>query len=256
MSAMTAPVPSAPVPAATPARGTVSPARRLFDVVRLHLLDRWSLTALPWVVLAFAFGVNMAIFALIPASARPEQNYTGSVSAIYVIMTVVGALAISKFLPFALDLGLTRRTYYLGTVLTVVLAAIVNGALLTAFNVIEGATNGWGIRLNMFRVPGILDGPAQEVFAVSAVLLALFYMVGLWGGLAFARWKMWGLLGLIFAVVLVLLGAVWIITATHSWPSVGHFLTHTSIYGLMGIAAGVAALMALGGYATIRRVRY
>lgn len=252
MSTVLTPGTETPVHLREPARR----AHRVLEVVRLHALDRWSLTALPWVVLAFTVLVNVVVFSIVPSDPRTDQHYSGGLLSIYILMTVLGALAISKFLPFALSLGLTRRTYYLGTVLTMVIVAVVDGALLTALNAIEGATHGWGIEMNFFRVPGILDGPAPAVFTVNVVLLVLFFMIGLWGGLVFARWKLWGLLGLIFAVVLVLLAAAWIVTATHAWPSVGHFLTHTSIYGLMGIAAGVAVLMALGGYATIRRVRY
>src|SRR5664279_3055641 len=88
----------------------------LVKVARLHLVDRFSYTWLVWGVLAFTFVINLAIFAVVPLS-QPSGNFTGALVTIYIFMIVIGVQAATRFLPFALTLGVSRRTYYLGTVL-------------------------------------------------------------------------------------------------------------------------------------------
>ena len=88
-------------------------------VGRLHLVDRFSYTWLLWGILPFTFLVNLAIFAVIPQT-QPNGDFTGALLTIYIFMTVIGVQAATKFLPFAFTLGVSRRTYYLGTVALVV----------------------------------------------------------------------------------------------------------------------------------------
>lgn len=225
----------------------------LVKITRLHLVDRMSMTWLPWAVLAFTFAVNVVIFSLIPP---PEngQHYTGAILSLYSFMTVMGAQAITKFLPFALELGVSRRTYYLGTILTVGMLAVVNSILLTVLWWIEGLTDGWGLQMNFFRVPGLLENNVAQVFLVGVVFLVLFFMAGMWAGLIFARWRTVGLVIFTATLVVIVLAAVWLITKQEWWPSVGHFFADTSVYGWIGIVAALSVVLSLGGYGTIRRV--
>lgn len=225
----------------------------LTKVTRLHLVDRMSMTWLPWAVLAFTFAVNYVIFTLVPPN-ESGQHYTGALLSIYSFMAVMGAQAVTKFLPFALELGLSRRTYYLGTALTVLLLSAANSLVLTALWWIEGLVDGWGIGMNFFRVPGILDGNALQVFGVGVAVMVLFFTAGLWGGLIFARWRTVGLVLFTAAVVLLIVAAVWLVTKQGWWPQVGHFFADTTTLGWIGIAAGIAVVLGLGGYGTIRRV--
>src|ERR1700712_2823032 len=131
-------------------------------VARLHLVDRYGYTWLVWGVLAFTFVINVAIFAVIPTT-QPPGNYTGPLVTIFIFMAVIGVQAATKFLPFAFTLGVSRRTYYLGTVLLVVGLCAIYGAILTVLWWIEGLTNGWGMQLHFFRIPWILDGPWYQI---------------------------------------------------------------------------------------------
>ena len=92
----------------------------IVKVAKLHLVDRFSYTWLVWGVLAIAFVVNLAIFAVLPVDQTAEGNFTGGLASIYIFMIVIGVQAAAKLLPFALTLGVSRRTYYLGTVALVV----------------------------------------------------------------------------------------------------------------------------------------
>jgi hypothetical protein len=99
--------------------------------------------------------VNIALFAVIGPT-ESDGSYTGALASIYIFMIIIGVGAAVRFLPFALTLGLSRRSYYLGTIALMVGLNAVNAVLLTLLWGLELATDGWGIQLHFFQVPWIL----------------------------------------------------------------------------------------------------
>jgi hypothetical protein len=226
---------------------------KLVTVARLHLVDRFSYTWLVWGVLALTFVVNVAIFAVLPMT-QPTGNFTGALVTIYIFMAVIGVQAATKFLPFAFTLGVSRRTYYLGTVAVVLGLTAIYSAILTGLWWIEGLTNGWGLQLHFFRVPWILDGPWYQVLITNFVLLALVFLFGLWCGLIYRRFALIGTVIFFGILTVIALGAVLAITWRQWWPQVGDFVVNLNILAASGLLAIVAAMIALGGYGTIRRI--
>jgi hypothetical protein len=78
-------------------------------VARFHLVDRFSYTAMPWAVLAISFVITLAIVDA-ERGGSSTQSPTGAVAAIYGFFFAVGILAISRSLPFAFALGVSRRS--------------------------------------------------------------------------------------------------------------------------------------------------
>ncbi len=228
-------------------------AAAITRVARLHLVDRFSYTWLVWGVLAFTFAVNAAIFAVIPQT-QPEGNYTGALITIYIFMLVIGVQAATKFLPFAMTLGVSRRTYYTGTVALVVALCAAYAAMLTVLWWLEGVTNGWGLQLHFFRVPWILDGPWYQVLLTNFVLLSLVFLFGLWSGLIYRRFALIGSVVFFAAIVIVLLGAAILVTWWEAWPQVGHFLVNLDIVNASLLIALLSVVVSLGGFLTIRRI--
>jgi hypothetical protein len=151
-------------------------------------------------------------------------------------------------------MGISRRTYYAGTALLVLALGVVYGLGLTLLQLVERATNGWGLNLHYFRVPWILNGPWYETWLTSFVLLVAFVLYGMWYGLVFRRWSVPGLAAFIAAQILVALLAVIAVSATDSWSGVGHFLTTVTALAVLGVLAVVALAMGFGGLTTLRRV--
>lgn len=222
-------------------------------VARLHLVDRYSYTWLVWGVLMFAFAVNLVIFAVLPLT-QPEGNYTGGLITIYLFLLVIGVQSATKFLPFALTLGVSRRTYYVGTVALVVGLCALYSMVLTVLWWIEGLTNGWGLQVHFFRVPWILDGPWYQVLLTNFVLLSAVFLFGLWSGLVYRRFALIGSVVFFAALTLLLVGAAILITWAEAWPQVGRFLVDLNIVNASLLVALVAAVVSLGGYLTIRRI--
>ena len=223
----------------------------LVNVARYHLIDRVMFVAMPWGIMAFSFLVNVVVSATVPTG--PEGIYTGGLATIYVFLLVCGALIMTRSLPSGLMLGISRRTYYLGTALLVVVLGVVYGLGLTILQAAERATNGWGVSLHFFRVAWIMDGPWYQTWLTSFVLLAAFFLYGMWYGLVYRRGSLPGLVTFIAAQILVAPGLV-AVSLTDNWTAVGHFFSTITVLAVTGVLAAVAAAMGLGGAATMRRV--
>ena len=225
--------------------------KTLVNVARYHLVDRLTYVALPWGIMAFSFLVNLVIATVLPS---PQGNYTGGLVTIYAFLLVCGALSMTRSLPFGLMLGVSRRTYYLGTALLIAALGVVYGLGLTALQALERATGGWGTGLHFFRVPWIMDGPWYQTWLTSFVLLVLFFLYGMWYGLVYRRWNVVGLVAFIAVQVLAVLVVVVAASVTHNWAGVGHFFITLTAPALTGVLAAVAVALGLGGLTTIRRV--
>jgi hypothetical protein len=223
------------------------------NVARYQLIDWVNFAAACWGALTVAFLVNVAIFASIPGGGG-QPRYAGALATIYLAIGVLAARLVALPLPFALALGLSRRSFYAGTALLAVALAAVNGLLLTVLQLIEQATGGWGLNLHFFRVPYLLAGPWYLTWLTSFVGLVVMFGWGLWFGLVYRRWNLLGLLAFAGVQVAALTAAIVLIFLGHGWPSIGHFFTTLTLIGLVGLLAALAAALVAGGYATIRRV--
>jgi hypothetical protein len=224
----------------------------LIKVARLQLADRTSLTALPWGLLAIAFTVSLAVTASLSGS--HVQVPTGGLASIYLAFFALGVLSVTHSLPFALALGVSRRSYYAGTALLAVGLAAVNGLMLAVLAVIEGASRGWGVGMHFFRVAYILPGPWYLTWLTSFIGLALLFVYGMWVALVYRRWNVPGLLAFAAAQAAVVVVGVIAASRAGAWPAVGHFFTTISAAGLTGLLAALVMILLAGGYATIRGV--
>jgi hypothetical protein len=224
----------------------------LLKVARYHLVNRLQYIGMPWGDLGFAFAVTLIVFWLIAPPA--SGSHTGALATIYIVFFVLGIMSVARSLPFGLALGVSRRSYYLGTVLLATAMAVVYGLALTLLQLLERATGGWGVHLKFFRVAYLLSGPWYLTWLTSFVGLALLFIYGMWFGLVWRRWGLIGLMSFIAAQVVVLLAGALAVTWAHVWTGVGHFFTVLSAAGLTGVLAALAAVLVLGGLATMRRV--
>jgi hypothetical protein len=223
------------------------------NVARYHLVQRFNYWILPWAVLAFVFGIDVLIIAVTPAG-DSSHRYVGGLASIFVIVFILGAQSVAQSLPFALTLGVSRRTYYLGTALLAISLAAVVATLTTVGQAIERASDGWGLSMDFFRVPYILDGTWYLTWLTSFVTLTLLYVYGMWYGLVYRRWNLAGLAAFIAAQVVVLVIGALAATGTHAWHQIGHFFTDLSAAGLTGLLAALAIVLLAGGFGTMRRL--
>jgi|SRR5664279_5927840 len=92
-------------------------------------------------------------------------------------------------------------------------------------------------------------------WATSFVGLTLLFVYGLWWGLIYQRWNRIGLRVFVVAQVALLLAVGLTADRFGAWPSIGRFFTDLTAPGLTGLLAVIAALLIVGGFVTMRRVR-
>jgi hypothetical protein len=219
-------------------------------VARYQMVQRFNYVTLPWAALALLFAAQWATITML---GMHDARLTGLV-AIYAVFFIVGVSTVARSLPFGLALGLSRRSYYLGTVLLALTLTAVDGLLLAGLQEVERATGGWGLGMFFFRVQYILDGPWFLTWLTSFVGLTLAFAYGLWWGLVYLRWRRMGIRVFLVAQILALLAVGLTADRFAAWPNIGRFFTDLSAPGLTGVLAAVAAALLLGEYATIRRV--
>jgi hypothetical protein len=222
-------------------------------VIRYHLVQRFNYIILPWAVLAFVFGLDAIILSLTPAG-HSSHRYVGGLASIFLVVCILGGQSVAQALPYGLALGLSRRTYYLGTALLAVGLAAVVSTVATIGQVIERATGGWGMRMGFFRVPYILDGSWYLTWLTCFVVLTLLYVYGMWFGLVYRRWSLPGLAAFVAGQLTVGAVAAVAVTGVHAWHDVGRFFTALSAAGLTGLLAALTVVLMAGGLTTMRRL--
>jgi hypothetical protein len=211
----------------------------VIKVARYQLVVQPVLIAsLPLAVLALLFAMN---------AARGGGNLGDGLAAVFIFFFVMGVQRTGRWLPFALALGATRRSFYAGTALLGVSMSLVYGLVIAGLQAIERATGGWGLSVTLFRVPHLLTGPWYDTWLTSFVALSALFVYGMWYGIVNLRWGVLGLLAFIAVQVLVALAYSWVGPARHDLASV-------SALDLTGAAAALTVVFLAGGHATIRRV--
>ncbi|NLE82071.1 MAG: ABC transporter permease [Rhodococcus sp.] len=224
---------------------------RALSVSRVHTVAWPLLVAWPVGILAVAFAIPWAIFAIVQPD---ETNYTGSVTALLGVALTFYIGAMTQTFPFALGMSVTRRDYFAST-LVVGLAQVVGfGVMLWALAGIETATHGWGVNMVMFGIPNIFtSNPLVQLGAWFAVL-ALIAGIGLFVGALYRRWRVTGLYS-VGAGLLVLAGlAAIVITWQGGWPAFGSwFADEPRVVTMVALPAVLAAAFTFGAWRLIRR---
>lgn len=244
--------------------------RTIAKVARYQLTQWDHYLLFPCGFLALFFLLELGILALIPVGHHESlvtvghslalvrrangPRPVGGMAALFVPFLVAGLLSMSRLLPFGLSLGLTRRSYYVGTVLLGVSLAAAYGLGLTLLQVAERATGGWGVSMDFFRVPYILNGPWFLTWLTSFVVLMLLFVWGIWFGLIYRRWNITGTWLFVAAQITVLAAAAALLTAGRAWHGFGHFFATLGASGLTGLLAALAVALLVGGLATMRHV--
>jgi|HubBroStandDraft_4_1064222.scaffolds.fasta_scaffold345028_2 hypothetical protein len=221
-------------------------------VARFHSGDWFSYLALPWGVMVFSWVVWLALAGSYGGGGAQVPCY--NLCTIYLVFLIVGSRSIFGALPFAMALGVSRRSFYAGTTLLAIGLAVVYGLALALLQLAERASGGWGVGLHFYRVVYIMDGPWYLTWLTSSVGLALVFFYGMWIGLVYRRWNLLGVFAFAAAQVTAAVAVVIIVSDSHAWSSVGRFFTALSAAGLTGLLAALAVALLAGGYATVRRV--
>lgn len=234
---------------------------RVWRIVRLNLVNKWTTVWLPIMIMGFIWLVNWLIWWIIWAAAAPADRadalegtqWSGGAFYIFVYMMVVGIQVVSATFPFALGYGTTRRDFSLGSAVTFALLSIGYALGFAALSAVEEWTHGWGLGGHMFTsVYFAGQGFGARFFIVLCGML-FFFFIGAFAATLFMRWRMNGILAAGAALALLLVGAIALVTLTDSWPAVGDWFASTGAVGLSAWLLLPTVLAALAGYLVLSR---
>ena len=228
--------------------------KRVFDVARIQTVNWFWIFVVPPLVLLMVFLVNLVLFAAIGDAPPPEGRSTGALLSIYMMMLVAHLQTMTQVFPFALGLSATRRAFYAGTGLVVGAQSALFGVLLLLLGRIETATGGWGINLQFFGLPFLLqDGLLAQWLVYTVPFLALS-AIGVFTGVVFKRWGRPGVYALTIGSSMVLACVAIVLTWQRWWPAVGAFFTDQSAFALLaGYPLMIAIVLGGAGWLAIRR---
>jgi len=229
---------------------------RIFSVVRMQLVNRQTFIWVPLIILFGAMILTFAIFGILRATLPPEgeTNFVGGgvqAPLWYFLGIGVGALAYS--FPFSQALSITRREFFLGTMLTAFGASVALATIFTVGAVVEDATNGFGLDGYFFRLAWIWESGWFVAWVFWVVIAMLFFVLGFWLTTIFKRFGPIGLTTAIVGIAIVLLGAIALITVMHAWVPVWEFFVRAGPLGMAGFCAILLAVLGASSFATLRR---
>jgi hypothetical protein len=226
---------------------------RILAVARMHTVAWMNAIFWPWAILVSSLLVNILIFAAI-RDVVPGDHTTGGLASIYLVLAINSAIATSQVFPFALGMGVARRTYYLATSLLTLVGAVAYAVVLLLLKLLEGATGGFGVDLLFFRAPFIAVDNAFLQIVVYAVPFLFLNFVSMFVALLYLRWGTNGMFT--FSGAAILLGglASALVTWRGYWDEIGNWLIDQPVPALVaGYPAAVAAIAAIAGLGVIRR---
>jgi hypothetical protein len=225
---------------------------RVIASARLHLLMPTRHLLLTWGILALALLASVALF----ASFGDDHDVVivGGLFSLYITLFLSSVQAVTRVLPFALSLGVTRRAYYAGTCLFLAAQAAAAGIVLAGLRALEQGSDGWGTALRFFDVPFLIGGNPAAAAAGYAGSLALTCGVGLACGAVSRRWGGVGVTALSAAAfVAPSLVALWVVRA--GWfPAIRDWFADQPELALQAAWPTVLAVALAGlGWVTVRR---
>ena len=130
---------------------------RTVSVVRMQLINKQTYIWVPLLVLGGSFVITLAVYAILAGSGLDGPFYGGGAQAPLWYFAVVGIQALTLTFPFSQAMSVTRREFYLGTVLTAALTSAILAGIAVVGGLVEIATDGWGMNGWFFGLPWIWE---------------------------------------------------------------------------------------------------
>lgn len=236
---------------------------RTASVIRLHTQQRFNTFVLPFIILAIASAVVLAIGVIANLSVDdPSQldgmhegmRWNGAVWSVLGPLMGFGFTAMLQIFPLSLGLGITRREFAAGTLAVFGIIAALFTTAITVLKSIEQATDGFGLRIRMFDVVYVGMGDWWQTAVQTFLLLLMAMFLGAAVSTVYLRW---GQRGLWISLTSLALVPFLVVSIAFVVPGMMEqvFIAVGSVpwIGWMGIVALIGALAAGAWVLLIRR---
>lgn len=226
---------------------------RIIKVARMQLINKWVFIGLPLLILGCSFAFSMAIFWIVREAGGEGVVYGGGAQAPMWYFLALGIQALTYTFPFSQAMSVSRRSFYLGTVLLFGACALALSVFYYLMGLVEKATGGWWLDSRFFALEWVADNNAAVQIGFYFVLMVLLFMIGFLIATIYMRWRTTGMLVFFIGLAVLLLGAVALLTFREAW---GDFWTWAMTWTAASVTlwgAVVAIVLAGGSYLTLRK---
>lgn len=234
----------------TPAR----PRSRTLGVVRLQFMNTQTFVWMPVLVLGGVWLITLLIYWIISASGVEGPMYSGGSQAPLWYFAVVGAQAMNRTFYFSQAMSLTRREFYLGSLVAAGISAVGISVVFMFLGLVEQATDGYGINGYFAYLPWVWVGGPLAAGLTYFVLTMLTFILGFWFAIVLKRFGVLILTTALLVIALALLGGAALISLNTAWPQVWTWFADVQSMGLTLWALGACVVFAAGSYLTLRRL--
>lgn len=234
----------------SPADGAPAAGSRILNVVRLQFVNRYTFLWIPLLIIVSAVLISLAIYWMVAAD---SPMYGGGGQAPLWYYLVAGVQAMSLTFPFSQAMSLTRREFFLGTVLAAAISAVALATFYVILGFVEQATNGYGINGYIVYLPWLWESGWAGTGAVVAALTMFFFLTGFWFATIYRRAGTIAVTLVTIGLAVVLLAVIFVITRMEAWSSVLEVFMTMGPLGLAGILGGLSVVAAIASWITLRR---
>ncbi len=227
---------------------------RVLAAARLHFARPAVVLGIPWLIVLASFLLNAVLWGTTPV-AESDDAQTGGLAALYITVIVVYVQAVTQLLPFGMGMGLSRRSFYLGTALAALVQAVGYGAALTLLGILERATDGFGLGAAFWRPSPIAVDSTALQFVVFTVPLLACAAIGAGLGVLFKRWGPPALYALSILIAALVVGALALVGWLDAWQQVGAwFADQSKLTFAVGLPFALTLVVGALSFAGLRRV--
>jgi hypothetical protein len=226
---------------------------RTLNVVRMQLVNRQTYIWVPLIVLGGSFIITLSVYAILASSDLPGPFYGGGAQAPLWYFLAVGVQSLTLTLPFSQAMSVTRREFYLGTLLTAALTAAILAIVFVIGGLVEEATGGWGMNGYFFHIPGVWDAGAMGAGVFFFALAMMFFIIGFVSATIYKRFGSVALTAVLVGVGLLLVVALWFIGRADAWAQVFGWLAALGPVGVAAWGLVVGAVLAGISFLVLRR---
>ncbi|GGA67980.1 hypothetical protein GCM10011490_18140 [Pseudoclavibacter endophyticus] len=223
---------------------------RTLNVIRLQLISTQSFVWVPLVIVAGTLAICLIVFAMIPGDGVKP---TGAAQAPLWYFAALGVQAMTLTFPFSQAMSVTRREFFVGTLVVGAIGGAMIATLFIALAGLEVITNGYGMNGRIAYLEWLFEPSWASAWLTYFTATLLLYVIGFWAATVYKRfgWLVLTAVGVVLALALVV--GLFIITRTESWPAVFGWFAAVGPLAITLIGLGVTAVLAAGAYLTLRK---
>ena len=226
---------------------------RTVNVVRLQLVNKQTYIWVPLLVLFGALALTLAVSGLIRSGGAAGPMYGGGAQAPLWYFLVVGVQALTLSFPFSQAMSVTRREFYLGTLLTAVMTAAILASIFLVGGFIEIATDGYGMNGYFFSVEWLWDAGWGAAWLGYFTIAMLMFVTGFWAATIYKRWGSLILTVVLVGIGVIFVGLLWLIIRMDWWSQVFGWIGQQGAVGMTLWGLLLGAVLAGISFLTLRR---